>query len=148
MLIQKVYSLQEMRRQLKEREEHLMGYVAKYGEKVTVDGIQLHQLDILKKNYQTLVAILGEEGNQNVNNFSLHLIITISSGYIKYNKIDEAKAILKKTELYSGSQMTHIDPILLASCLNNLSNIQKLKGKYHKSLKHSLKALEIMQNHM
>ena len=44
--------------------------------------------------------------------------------------------------------MTHVDPLLLSGCLNNLANLQKIKGKYFKSLRHSLKALEVMQGHM
>lgn len=36
----------------------------------------------------------------------------------------------------------------MVACLNNLANIQKLKNKHYKSLRISLKALEVMANHM
>jgi hypothetical protein len=65
----------------------------------------------------------------------------------RLNKIDQAKEILKKCYAYAEGG-SNIDPLLLVSCLNNLANIQKLKGKRYKSLKYSLKALEIMQGHM
>lgn len=42
-------------------------------------------IENLKKNYQTLISILSEQSNPEVNNFSLHFIATISSGYIKYS---------------------------------------------------------------
>ena len=53
-----------------------------------METLEFDKIEILKKNYQTLVVVLNEEHNPNLNNFSLHLILTISSGYIKYNKID------------------------------------------------------------
>jgi hypothetical protein len=34
------------------------------------------------------------------------------------------------------------------ACLNNLANIQKIKKKHYKSLRISLKALEVMTSHM
>lgn len=64
----------------------------------------------------------------------------------RFNRIDQAKEILKKSEAYL--QGTNTDPLLLAACLNNLANIQKVKEKHYKSLRVSLKALEVMTSHM
>lgn len=51
---------------------------------MTGERLELTHIENLKKNYQSLISILSEQNSPELNNFSLHFIATISSGYLKY----------------------------------------------------------------
>jgi len=76
--------LNEIKKIIKENDTKLYEYISQYGEEVSKNNVTLHQIERLKRNYQVLINVLNEAGNQSINNFSLHFIIILSNGLIKY----------------------------------------------------------------
>ena len=60
--------------------------------------------------------------------------------------IDATKDALKKCLPYVGNSFS--DPLLQAICLNNLAGLERAKRKPWKSLKYSLRGVEIMQSYI
>ena len=51
--------------------------------RIAKEAVPLVEIEMLKQNYQTLITVLNEDNDPGINNFSLHFILTISSGYLK-----------------------------------------------------------------
>lgn len=76
--------LNEIKKIIKDNDNKLYEYISTYGENISKNNVTLDQIEHLKRNYQVLINVLNEAGNQSINNFSLHFIITLSNGLIKY----------------------------------------------------------------
>jgi hypothetical protein len=82
-LLDRAVSLTEMRGIVQQNSDRLVSGMAVYGAKVLLESLTLEQIENLKKNYQALIMTISESKSVEINNFSLHFILTISSGYLK-----------------------------------------------------------------
>lgn len=58
MLLEKVLTLIEMRTIIRDNQNNLKLFITRYGEKVIIEHVELHLIENLKKNYQTLISVL------------------------------------------------------------------------------------------
>lgn len=58
MLLEKVITLIEMRTIIRDNQNNLKLFITRYGEKVIIEHVELHLIENLKKNYQTLISVL------------------------------------------------------------------------------------------
>jgi hypothetical protein len=63
MLLEKVLTPIEMRTILQQNQNNLKLFIARYGEKVAIEHVDLHMVENLKKNYQMFISVLHEQGN-------------------------------------------------------------------------------------
>jgi hypothetical protein len=126
--------------------------LGEYGQQQVVTRITLQQLRVLKHNYQAIITQLNKQ-HSNTNDLSMHLLTTLHLAYRTYfhpsyrlSMHAEAKEALQKTLVYIDNP--HSDPVLRGICLNHLCSLYKSRGKLWKSLKYSLRGVEIVQLHL
>jgi hypothetical protein len=85
-LIERELTLGEVRQLVEQKCDSLSKYLGRYGEPGVVAEMSLEKARVFRHNYQSIIGVVNKE-RKNVNNFSMHLLLTLSLYYRAYRPL-------------------------------------------------------------